>query len=356
MKNLTIFGFICFALNFFHLTSGTKKLCFVAIIYRHGDRAPVGTYPTDSYREESFWPEGWGQLTDIGKIQQYELGKWIRRRYCDFLPEKYKASDIYVRSTDVDRTLMSAYCTLAGLYQSPSDADGLPWQPVCVHTVPVTLDSVLAGHKNCSEYRHLVQKLIKSPEISKIEDSYKEVYQNLSKCTGLPIKCSKDCVFLYSTLNIQKLHGFRLPCWSKNYFPNPLKEISEFAFKLPCFTVPLKRLKCGPLLKDIIGHMDDKRNGKITQKMWMYSAHDTTLANLMQCLDVYDGLLPCYSSTIIFELFEDSNDYYVEISYKNQTDIKTLKLPDCDTACSFDCFKKKTECVIPTDWEKECQN
>lgn len=31
---------------------------------RHGARAPIATFPTDPY-DVTFWPNGWGQLTDV---------------------------------------------------------------------------------------------------------------------------------------------------------------------------------------------------------------------------------------------------------------------------------------------------
>ena len=41
------------------------KILFLQVIWRHGDRAPTGTYPTDPHKEDS-WPNGWGELTQVG--------------------------------------------------------------------------------------------------------------------------------------------------------------------------------------------------------------------------------------------------------------------------------------------------
>lgn len=62
------------------------------------------------------------------------------------LPEAYSPQDIYVRSTDVDRTLMSAASNLAGLYPPEGDQKwnrNIDWQPIPIHTVPEKMDEVL---------------------------------------------------------------------------------------------------------------------------------------------------------------------------------------------------------------------
>lgn len=67
----------------------------------------------------------------MGKQRHYKLGQWFRERYDGFLPSKYNYHDIYVRSTDVDRTLMSAASNLAGLYPPEGDQvwnENILWQ------------------------------------------------------------------------------------------------------------------------------------------------------------------------------------------------------------------------------------
>jgi lysosomal acid phosphatase len=85
-------------------------------------------------------------LKQLGKYQHYELGQWLRHRYSGFLPEAYSREDIYVRSTDVDRTLMSAASNLAGLYPPVGDQiwnKNISWQPIPIHTVPERKDEVI---------------------------------------------------------------------------------------------------------------------------------------------------------------------------------------------------------------------
>jgi len=52
---------------------------------------------------------------------------------------------VYVRSTDYNRTLMSAYCNLAGLFPPQGSQvwnEKISWQPIPVHTVTKDSDHV----------------------------------------------------------------------------------------------------------------------------------------------------------------------------------------------------------------------
>uniref|UniRef100_A0A3Q1G0N7 Lysosomal acid phosphatase n=1 Tax=Acanthochromis polyacanthus TaxID=80966 RepID=A0A3Q1G0N7_9TELE len=101
-------------------------------LFRHGDRSPVEAYPTDPYQEKD-WPQGFGQLS-----QSYLCA----------------ALKILVRSTDYDRTLMSAEANLAGLYPPSGQqifTPSLKWQPIPVHTVPQSEERVSTRWKEFNQ-------------------------------------------------------------------------------------------------------------------------------------------------------------------------------------------------------------
>uniref|UniRef100_A0A0E9RDN0 Lysosomal acid phosphatase n=1 Tax=Anguilla anguilla TaxID=7936 RepID=A0A0E9RDN0_ANGAN len=76
-------------------TFGERKLKFVTLLYRHGDRSPVKAYPTDPY-QESAWPQGFGQLSQDGMRQHFELGQALRQRYNGFLNESYDRHQVFL--------------------------------------------------------------------------------------------------------------------------------------------------------------------------------------------------------------------------------------------------------------------
>ena len=87
----------------------------VITVFRHGDRTPDYTFPTDPNSKDT-WPMGWGQLTSKGISRSSSYGKWMRDCYGDFIKNYFSSKHTYVRSTDFDRTLASAQAYLAGLF------------------------------------------------------------------------------------------------------------------------------------------------------------------------------------------------------------------------------------------------
>uniref|UniRef100_A0A2I3M935 acid phosphatase n=1 Tax=Papio anubis TaxID=9555 RepID=A0A2I3M935_PAPAN len=319
-------------LLFFWLDRGVlaKELKFVTLVFRHGDRSPIDTFPTDPIKESS-WPQGFGQLTQLGMEQHYELGEYIRKRYRTFLNESYKHEQVYIRSTDVDRTLMSAMTNLAALFPPEGVSiwnPNLLWQPIPVHTVPL------------SEDQDFIATLGK---LSGFHD--KDLFGIWSK--------------IYDPLYCESVHNFTLPSWATEDAMTKLRELSELSL-LSLYGIHKQkeksRLQGGVLVNEILNHMKRATQMPSYKKLIMYSTHDTTVSGLQVALDVFNGLLPPYAACHLMELYFEKGEYFVEMYYRNETQHEPylLTLPGCSSSCPLERFAELVGPVIPQDWSTEC--
>lgn len=298
-----------------------------------------------------------------GKRQHYELGKWLRQRYNSLVSEKYNPDEMIVRSTDMDRTLMSALSDLSGFYP-PQGLDvwneEIPnWQPIPVHTVPEKLDNLLAGKKPCPVYDLEFKKLMKTPEFKAWHKKLKPLYTYLSNHTGKSVDSLQSVQNIYSCLHIEQIYNFTLPEWTKKVYPGKMFEVSGLSFAVKTYTKLLARLKIGPLLKEILGHYKNKTENRLdpNRNLWIYSAHDTTVANILNGLGVFKAMgyhNPPYVSSVLFELIQSKDKYYVQAYYKNSTEPMLLDLPNCGTLCPLDQMFEVYKDILPVDWEQEC--
>ncbi|XP_073992422.1 prostatic acid phosphatase-like isoform X1 [Rhodnius prolixus] len=351
---------ICSGRSLMHLDNEFGEVIFVNILYRHGERTPLDPYPNDPYKNLSYWPCDWGQLTNTGKLHHYVLGTWLRSRYANLLPEgKYNNRAIYVLSTNTDRTLMSAESNLAGMFPpAPAEKWGaLNWQPIPVHSFSEDDDKLLAMNAPCKRYEVEYERAMSSPEMVKINEKYKPLYEYLTIHSGKEVDKIHVVEYFYSTLYIESLANLTLPDWTKKVFPDQLKEVAGLSFVTPTFTSELKRLKGGPLVKDMLEHMTEKIEGKLERNISVYSAHDTTVSNLLNTLGVFNKLPPPFAATVLVELRRNlkNNEHYVTVLYKNTTgDPHVLTIPGCTEACPLHKLKALLFDVIPIDWDTEC--
>lgn len=94
----------------------------------------------DSWWVYNFWVAVKNRFSPWGPSEEPEC-PYTYTRVRLMLP----SLQVYVRSTDFDRTLMSAEANLAGLFP-PNGMQrfnpNISWQPIPVHTVPITQDKV----------------------------------------------------------------------------------------------------------------------------------------------------------------------------------------------------------------------
>ncbi|XP_020614615.1 prostatic acid phosphatase-like [Orbicella faveolata] len=358
------FSFLLWLLQASTLSYGVQKLRMVNVVYRHGDRSPVGFFPADEHQD--YWPQGPGQLSQIGMKQEYELGKFLKDRYVTeykLLNSSYLLNEIYVRSSDKDRCIMSAQTQLNGLYPPHGKQiwrDNLDWQPIGVHVVPRTEDYLLRPF----DYKcpRLLELLAKSKEDKEYLDMAKQNEELLSYVsTHAKMKVTVDTAHrIYDTLFCEKSHNLTLPAWSTNGTTwAGLRNLSYFNMMWLFKSPERAKLTGGNLVGAIVNNMKDYLK-PTSKKLYIYSAHDTTVSALLSALDVYDGIAPAYSSAVMIELFSDENDnkknLTVRIMYRyGQSSVpRKLKLATCSEFCPLDDFIKKTADVIPDDIDKAC--
>lgn len=343
----------------------TDKLLAVAVYFRHGDRSPKESFPTDEFLNLENFPMGFGQLTNKGINRHYELGKWFRNRYSSFLPEQYSPNDILIRSTDVDRTLMSAAANLAGLYPPQGDqvwTNDLLWRPMPIHTVKKKDDNVLAMKKSCAKFDELYAENKNSKFYKKINEEHVELYEYLSEHTGMTVTDIDDIKLIRSVFYCYKnFDESFIPSWAESLNQTELDYLAALAFASHSATDEMKTFRVGPFFHNLFGYFDDILDEvDEAPKFLMFSSQDKPLVSVLDAMGVYDLYPPNFTSTIIWELKEDGEgNTYINLFYRRTEDeLFSLTVPGCSFDCPYDDFKAilKPFTLKNKKWKKACGN
>ncbi|KAJ6661966.1 hypothetical protein lerEdw1_012813 [Lerista edwardsae] len=333
------------------------KMVMYSAIMRHGDRNPLGAYPNDLYKEDT-WPEGYGQLTTFGMKQQFELGEYLRKRYRNFLSSEYHRKEnensrtalsysfsflfqIYVLSTDVDRTIMSAQANLAGLFPPTGKQiwnKEILWQPIPVHTLPIKNDRLLTFPiLNCTRFHTLLKETMKTPKVGERVKSYMKFLTELAGNSGYDVKTLLDLTNsklwnLHDAIHIQRERSLKLPTWATPQVEKELERILMFGVTALFRRHKQKekaRLQGGVLVKDILEKITKAAQNTTQAKMIMYSAHDTTLIALQTALDVFEKQMPRYAASYFFELYQENGQNESNGQRKTKQQVSLLRGKRC---------------------------
>ncbi|KAL0275197.1 UNVERIFIED_CONTAM: hypothetical protein PYX00_003131 [Menopon gallinae] len=357
MLLLSVFGILAASAVSSPVPDG-YELETVAVLHRHGYRAPLETYPTDPHGNESIWSNGFGQLTNAGKSQMHEFGKWLRNRYDGFLPAIYNDRDVYAKATEISRDMMSAAALLSGLYE-PTGTDvwnpDIKWQPIPVHATPLSEEHTLMTVEDCPKLTDLVTDLMNSDYVRGKFDKYSPTTSEISKNAGYEDNKIVESIWLYDVFLAQSLNDLDLPDWTGAFFPDPLHEMLAFLYRIHAHDKTMQRLACGPLLKEVLSNLDETVSGNSTYKMRVYSVHDQTIVDFLRCLDVDDEeTLPPFAAAVLVELYRKRDDHFVAVKYKVKDELRDLQIPKCGDLCKLATLKESVKTVLPTDWHKEC--
>ena len=313
---LIIFFEICLNSEIkYNHTSLENNLVFVFSTFRHGARHPFVDvdYFGNQISEK-------GKLTPYGEIQHLEIGKKYRERYSNFLDMNFNPKQMYIRSSDIGRTITSTLKQLEGLFNKTIKSENLDiikngwkfWELFQLNqTQRNKSDKYFEYCDNIDQKRHLSNidnifpilkicfGLNKAPNIAHFCDSAFAAYfeYTYNNQTNNKIgKCGKE--------SADKLHQFCI-----NTFDTYKGWDEKAAYMFYTF------------FKNILKYMSDAIEGKSEIKMVMIGGHEITVDRFM---DFLDGLkiiprthYPHYACNIVIELRKYNNEFFLEFYYND---------------------------------------
>lgn len=265
----------------------------------------------------------------------------------------------------------------------------IPWQPIPIRSLPRTQDYLLAQKKPCRKYDEMLKNLYENPPQDVIEmmRQNEELFKMLSRSTGRNVTTITDVELLYNTLLVENDANLALPDWTEKVFPDKMLPMAKRSLALFTETQFMKRIKGGMFITEVIENMTKKRTNLLNpnRSLFVYSAHDVTLSNVMRALGVTaeTSEKPDYAAALVFELHHSviyENDFEVKVGKKlnifmnylefNQINLylqlvyyfnsedkfpKAIPIPGCEYPCSLTDFAKAFEFIMVHNYDEMCQ-
>ena len=297
---------------YYNHTSSDENLYFVFSTYRHGARTTY--YNPDYFGNPNPNPTA---LTPYGALQHLQIGQRYRERYANFLNLSFDAKQIYVRSSDIERVLISTLKELEGLFGRVIGKE--------------YVDVINAGHNfwnlfqlNDTEHQELDKylnycnnkKRRRLPNIN-------QIFPILKECFGKN-KAPNPAVFCDNVFSAY--HDYAYGNDSENNIGKCGREKADKMFE---FCINHSNGGRGwdekaaymfyILFQNLFKYMFNAIEGTSDLKMVMIGGHDITLAPFMDFLSglkiVPRNIYPFYAFNIVFELRKYSDEFYIEIYY-----------------------------------------
>lgn len=329
------------------------RLDSVVVIHRHGDRAQIGRSIGPLWPEDdditSFWGtkmptqsslktlsgtfqssveagetrdmEGhlyagedsaaypYAMLSELGVNQLVAVGKHLRERYIGngFMSADHsKSSDeIYIRSTNMCRTLLSLRGLVAGLYDisGESDSSVLNSKGVLrVSTRPKVTETMFpqGGGPCASLAKRRAEVLTPESYVEEIHN-FDVIEKKVRSVLGVDVEESVNWIRAKEILTCHRVHGREYITALSEEEEDKISEIAGWMWGQMYNDDILNKLAIGRFLHELLIDIDEKadRGGK---KMLVYSGHDSTLVPVLCALKVYDNQWPPYASYLTLEM------------------------------------------------------
>ena len=304
-----------------------------------------------------------GQLTHAGAEMHLQLGQQFRQTYVEelnFLPKSYPNPDeIYVRSTDVPRTIASAGAQLAGFFPPRSDDFNhhSDVQVVDIEVIEAGSTENLAPSGKCAKMVQQCNEVQTTVDWQTQNQLFEPVKQNLSEAWKVNISEIPDVNDLYDNFYARSWHNLTLPTGVNDATYDAVKHTATNQLNAVYKYKDVARLGIGVFMGEVIDRFDQHVQGVNTDLKWVYySAHDTTCGLFLAALETLTDWPP-YATHIVMELHQDKqNQWFLRLLYNDE--VQHLEVCDQEDMCPYDSFKELAERSVMSqqDWQQECDS
>jgi hypothetical protein len=368
-----------------YLSQFSAKLVFVSEYARHGAISPGDIFnftkrPEDNFRKPY-------ELDERGKRQHYLIGAEMRHRYIEKEPlisKYYNSSEVFFRSSNLERTLESTESQLMGLYppydcknklndfqqknaRPPFEFEGLDEMiaelgeealPDCYTLPPIFsrnnhYDYKLSiHHANCPTYKIVQKDLMRSRKLQKIQEPMVAILRpKFKKWIGEDIEDNNMLLKMCKYLVFATYHEVEFKFdFTLTDYTNCLDLVETQLFYYVWGNDLLWKIGGKRYLEHLVDAMDRVINGTQTEKFEINVSHEMSLSLVLFALGYELKSLPPFASTVIFELRsrdDNENEYYVKTLYNDVP----IKFDMCiEYECDYETFKKNIrQRIIPGD-------
>jgi lysophosphatidic acid phosphatase type 6 len=280
------------------------------------------------YAGEDFPAYPYAMLSDMGVTQLIQVGEHLRERYVDsgYMSGEQSAGkdELYIRSTNMCRTLQSLRGLVAGLYSISGekghrevlhDSEALK-----VDTRPKAQETMFPnGGGPCSFLAQRRAEILTPESYHDSTRDYSGLESKMREVLGTSDEDSVNWITLKEVTTCHRVHGRKYITDITEEEEDRVSDIAGWMWGQLYNDDALNRMAIGRFLHEMTTDLTEPRLQN--KKMLVYSGHDSTLVPLLCALRIYDDKWPPYASYLTLELVtrQATGERFVRACYNDQT-------------------------------------
>ena len=303
----------------------------------------------------------YGQLTAKGAAQHYALGKNFNAAYLQVNPIVSAYTDVWVRSTNLQRTVNSVQADLLSVFPLPPSPQAQQ-QVINIRSIDDNTDNLSPNTNLCPRLSAVYHQQEDTPQYQAFLANQSVTQAQIAALGYFGGQASSVSVSSFIDMCwCRSCHGYPLP-------PGVTQQLFQTAVAQETYAKNNLfwggRVSLPWAIGSFVGELRDnvlafvangvQQPGGVPAKLMFFSGHDSTLVPLSNALfQVNDLQWAPYASHMEIEVWRETSSgaYFVKTSYNG----KDFVVPGCSsTYCPVQTWSSSVSWVVPQNFLQEC--